>query len=180
MRKYLTVITGLAVLGGATAAFAAGNTASTTADESTTIVRPISSVKNTYLSFGTVVLPSSGSGTVTLSTAGARSLTGTNAFWLASPTSTAANFTISGEGGSAFTLAIDATDTLTNAGAGGGALLVTTSNDAGCTSACALSGASGDVTSGTLTFNVGGAFPITSSTATGVYTGTLNVTATYN
>ena len=180
MRKYLAAAAALAVLGGATAAFAAGNTTSTSASESSTIIRPISSVKNSDLAFGTIVRPTSGTGTVTLSTAAARTLTGTGAFWVVSPASTVANFTISGEGGAAFTLAVDATDTMTNAGAGGGTLVVTTTNDAGCTSACALSGAFGDVANGTLTFNVGGAFPIAASTATGVYTGTLNVTATYN
>jgi hypothetical protein len=180
MKTYLAAAAALTVLGGATSAFAAGNTTSSSATETATIIRPITSVKNSDLSFGSIIRPSSGSGTVTLSAANARTLTGTGAFWLVSPASTVASFTISGEGGSAFTLSVDATDTMTNAGAGGGTLTVTTANDAGCTSACALSGAFGDVADGTLTFHVGGAFPIANNTATGVYTGTLNITATYN
>jgi hypothetical protein len=180
MKKYLAAAAAFAVLGGSTSALAAGNTTSTSATETTTIIRPIASVKNADLAFGTIIRPSSGSGTVTLSAANARTLTGTGAFWLVSPASTVASFTISGEGGAAFTLSVDATDTMTNAGAGGGTLTVTTANDAGCTSACALSGAFGDIADGTMTFHVGGAFPIASNTATGVYTGTLNITATYN
>jgi hypothetical protein len=152
--------------------------ASTTANLSVTIERPVTIATNSNLSIGAVVRPTTGSGTVTLSPANARSVTGTNAVWLTSPASTVAYFTVTGEGGQAFTLQIDATDTMTNSGAGGGTLVVTTSNDAGCTSACALSGTIGGA--GTLAFHVGGSFPFSNATKTGNYSGTINVSATYN
>jgi hypothetical protein len=152
--------------------------ASTTANVSATIERPIAVAANSNLSLGAIVKPTAGSGTVTLSPANGRTVTGTNAVWLASPASSVANFTVTGEGGQAFTLQVDATDTMTNSGAGGGTLVVTTSNDAGCTSACALSGSLGGA--GTLSFHIGGSFPFSNATKTGTYSGTINVSATYN
>jgi len=164
----------------ADAAMAAGNTSATTANVTTTIIRPISVTKNTDLHFGTIVRPGTGSGTVGLTTANVSSVTGTGAILLPSSSTSAANFTVSGEGGQAFTLVIDSTVTLTNTATSGGTLTVTTVNDAACTTSCALSGALGDVANGAKVVNVAGSFPFTSLTNTGAYTGTLNISATYN
>lgn len=173
---------GLAGLAALLTLAAAGPAGAVTATGTLTanIVRPIVMTKNVNLSFGKIVRPASGTVTATLATTGARTFTppATSAFWLVSPASTVANFTVSGEGAQAFTLTIPATVTLTNSGAGGGTLSVTTSNDAGCTTACALSGSLGGA--GSKTFNVGGSFPITSSTAAGAYSGSVTATAAYN
>ena len=174
MRRIYPILAAIGLNACSTLALAA----STTANVSATIFRPIAVATNANLSMGAIVRPSTGSGTVTLSPANVQTLTGTNAVWLASPASTVANFTVTGEGGQAFTLAIDASDTMTNSGAGGGTLRVTTRNDAGCTSACALSGVLGGA--GSMSFNVGGSFPITSTTAPGAYSGSISVSATYN
>jgi hypothetical protein len=152
--------------------------ASTTANVSATIYRPIAVASSASLAMGAIVRPTTGSGTVTLSAANVRTLTGTNALWLSSPASSAATFTVSGEGGQAFSLNIDTTDTMTNSAPGGGTLAVTTSNDAGCTSACALSGALGGA--GSMSCHVGGSFVFSNTTSPGNYSGTINVSATYN
>ena len=161
-------------------AFAAGNTSATTANVTTTIIRPISVTKNTDLKFGTIVRPGSGSGTVGLSTTNVSTVTGTGAILLPSSTTSPANFTVSGEGGQAFTMAIDSTVTLTNTAASGGTLTVTTVNDAACTTACALPGALGDPSGDTKIVNVAGSFPFISTTNTGAYAGVMNISVTYN
>jgi len=180
MKIILAMAVSAIVLGAAASAFAAGNTSATTATVTTTIIRPISVTKNTDLKFGTIVRPSTSSGTVALSTTNVPTVTGTGAILLPSSTTSAANFTVSGEGGQAFTLVIDPTVTLTNTATSGGTLTVTTVNDAACTTACALSGALGDVANGAKVVNVAGSFPLTSLTNTGAYAGTMNVSVTYN
>jgi len=180
MKTIIGIAVSAIVLGAAASAFAAGNTSATTANVTTTIIRPISVTKNTDLRFGTIVRPSAGSGTVALSTADVPTITGTGAILLPSSTTSAANFTVSGEGAEAFTLVIDSTVTLTNTAASGGTLTVTTVNDAACTTACALPGALGDVANDTKVVNVAGSFPFTSFTNTGAYAGVMNISVTYN
>jgi len=180
----MKIILGMAVsaivLGAAATAFAAGNTSATTANVTTTIIRPISVTKNTDLHFGTIVRPSAGVGTVGLTAANVPTVTGTGAILLPSSTTSPANFTVSGEGAQAFTLVIDSTVTMTNTAASGGTLVVTTVNDAACTTSCSLPGALGDVANDTKVVNVAGSFPLTSLTNTGAYAGTMNISVTYN
>ena len=178
-RNLGAALSAVAVFAGASA-FAAGNTSATTANVTTTIIRPISVSKNTDLRFGTIVRPGSGSGTVALSTANVSTVTGTGAILLPSSTTSAANFTIAGEGAQAFTLVIDSSVTLTNSAPSGGTLTVTTVNDAACTTACALPGTLGDTAGDTKIVNVAGSFPFASTTNTGAYAGTLNISVTYN
>jgi hypothetical protein len=180
MKIVLGMVVSAIALAGAASAFAAGNTSSTTANVTTTIIRPISVSKNTDLKFGTIVRPGSGPGTMALTTANVPTVTGTGAILLPSSTTSPANFTVSGEGAQAFTLVIDSTVTLTNTAASGGTLTVTTVNDAGCTTSCALPGALGDVANDTKIINVAGSFPFTSLTNTGAYAGTMNISVTYN
>ena len=158
----------------------AGTSDSTTGDLTGTIIRPILVTANQDMRFGTIVRPSSGSGSATLSNAGALTVTGTGAIALPSSVTQAAMFTVSGEGGQAFTLTIDSSVTLTNAAASGGTLTVSTTNDAGCTASCTLSGVLGATASGTLLFHVGGSLAILSTTNSGAYSGTINVLVTYN
>lgn len=180
LKKFIGIVLSVTVLYTGQSALAAGNTSATTANVTTTIIRPISVTKNTDLRFGTIVRPGSGPGTVGLTTANVASVTGTGAILLPSSTTSAANFTVSGEGAQAFTLVIDSTVTLTNTATSGGTLTVTTVNDAGCTTSCALPGTLGDVANDTKIVNVAGSFPFTSTTNTGAYSGTLNISVTYN
>jgi len=178
--KLLCIAASMALALGAQSVARAGTTDSTTGALTGTIIRPILVTANQGLQFGVIVRPSAGSGTVTLTNAGALSVTGTGAIALPSSSAHAAMFTVSGEGGQTFSLTIDSTVTLTNAAPSGGTLAVSTTNDAGCTAACALGGIVGQTTSATLSFHVGGTFPTSSATHTGSYSGTLNTVVSYN
>ena len=167
------------VLCGPVAALAATSD-STTGALTGTIIRPILVTANQGMQFGVIVRPGSGSGVVTLTNAGALTVTGTGAIALPSSVPRAAMFTVSGEGGQSLTLTIDSTVTLTNAAPSGGTLAVSTTNDAGCTTLCTLGGVLGATASGTLIFHVGGSFGILSTTHTGAYSGTINVVVAYN
>jgi hypothetical protein len=139
------------------------------------VFRAISLSKTADLSFGKIIRPSTGSGTVTLSAAGVRTVTGTGAVAIASPAPTRAAFSVSGEGGQAVTVTIPATFTMTS---GANTLTVTTASTGG--GAQTLSSNLGNAGSNPTAINVGGSFPMTSATPTGAYTGTFTVTVQYN
>src|SRR5438067_13363069 len=172
MKTSASIYAAALLLGAAGSAHAAGNTSAATANVNANIVRPVSVTKNSDLSFGKIVRPGSGSGTVGLTVGNSSSVTGTGAILLPSSSTSVANFTVSGEGGEAFTLTVDGSVTLTNTAASGGTLTVTTVNDAACTTSCVVTGALGDVANGTKSFNVAGSFPFSSTTNTGAYAGT--------
>ena len=178
--KFLCGVAGLALAFCAPRVALAGTSDSTTGTLTGTIIRPILVTANQSLQFGFIVRPSPGSGTVTLTDAGALSVTGTGAIALPSSSPHAAMFTVSGEGGQTFSLTIDSTVTLSNTAPSGGTLAVSTTNDAGCTATCALGGVLGQTTSATLSFHVGGTFAFSSATPTGSYSGTLNTVVSYN
>ena len=157
----------------ATPALAQSNTATATANSSIIVYQPISIANGTDLAFGRVVRPSSGAGSVTIANNGTRTPAG-GVIGLAS-TTTAASFTVTGEGASSVAISIPATFALTN---GAATLTVTTTNDLTAVGATILSGALG--ATGTKSFNVGGSVPIADTTASGSYTGSFMVTATYN
>ena len=159
----------------ATPALAQSNTASTTANSSITVYQPISIVKDSDLAFGRVVRPSTGAGpgSVTIANNGTRTPAG-GVVGLSSTTS-AAGFTVTGEGASLVAISIPATFQLMN---GVIPLTVTTTNDLATPASTALSGSLGGT--GTKSFNVGGSVPITDTTASGAYTGSFTVIATYN
>ncbi len=158
-------------------ASADGTTSSATVSSSATLVRPVTVTKDSDLAFGTIVLPSAGSGSVTLATNGTFTVTGTGAAGLASSTKTVGGFTVSGEGGMAITVTVPATFALSASGQPD--LTVTTSNDmTGASTAQTLSNALGSA--GVLAVKVGGSFPISSTTATAAYAGSFQVTAAYN
>ena len=179
-RKLLCGVAGMALAFCIPRVALAGTSDSTTGALSGTIIRPILVTANQSLEFGTIVRPNAGSGTVTLTNAGGLSVTGTGAIALPSSHPQAAMFTVSGEGGQTFSLTVDSTVTLTNAAPSGGTLVVSTTNDAGCTATCALGGTVGQTTSATLSFHVGGTFAVSSTTPTGSYSGTLNAVVSYN
>jgi hypothetical protein len=186
MKKIIAAALAMApvILVGA-AAHAAANTSSATANVSTTILSPISVSKTTDLAFGTVVKPtlSGGSTTFTVTNAGALTASGGDGAAVASNSHSAAAFTVSGEGGQAFTLSIPSSVTL--AGPSSSSIVVSTSNDVSGTACltfatCTLSGTLGGA--GSLSFHVGGSFAVTNAQMTGLYQNTtdLTVTATYN
>jgi hypothetical protein len=143
-----------------------------------TVYRSLSVVKNSELTFGRIVRPLTGSGAITLNSNGTRSAT--NAIWMASPFPIRASYTATGEGGKVLSINVDPTFTMNKQG--GPAcpvpadckLVVTTNNSIVGTPTL------GTGASGTYFFLVGGSFPITSTTASGSYTGTFNVNVAYN
>jgi len=148
----------------------AQSTASVTTTGSATIIQPITLTQGTGLAFGTIVRPGTGTGTVTIdSTTGARTVAN-GVVGLGSTTSRAA-YTVAGEGGSTFSIGVPATFNLT-----GPSTIPVTLTPTGATGT--LSNALG--TAGTAAFGVGGNFSVASTTATGTYSGTYNVTVAYN
>ncbi len=137
------------------------------------VFRGIAIAKSTDLAFGKIVRPSSGSGTVSLSAAGTISVSGTGTAALASPAPTVAAFSVTGEGGQAVTVTVPSSFAMTS---GANSLTVTTA--ASGSGVQTLSGTIGGA--GSLAVNVGGSFPLTSVTATGLYSGTFTVSVAYN
>ena len=135
------------------------------------VFRPIAVSNTAGMQFGSIVKPATGSGTVTLTSGGV--LTTSAGSILASTSHGAAGFSVSGEGAQAFTLTVPASFVMTT---GANSLTVTTS--ASASGAQTLSSALGS--SGSFTATVGGAFPISTSTVNGAYTGNLVVTVAYN
>lgn len=156
----------------ASSAFAQVNTATQSTAGSATIIQPISLAVASSLSFGTVVRPSSGSGSVVISNTGGVTTTG-GAVVLASSTTSYPTYTVGGEGGQAYTVTFPATMTLT--GPSASTITVSLTHSA---FAANLSGALGSA--GTATFTAGGTLPLTSTSTTGAYTGSYSVTVTYN
>lgn len=168
-----------ATLGFATCAHAQASATSTTS-ASATIFRPITLTKTSDLRFGTIVRPASGSDTVTINaTDGARDLATNNAVALTSGTHqppTRATFNVAGEGGQAFSITVPASFNMTRSG---GSETIAIALTASATSGT-LTGTLGNASSGSATFGVGGSMPVTSSTASGAYSGSFITTVSYN
>jgi hypothetical protein len=142
-----------------------------------TIFQPILLAKNSDLSFGTVVRPASGTGTVTIAAAdGTRGITGAGALLNTGPNAAAgrAAYTVTGEGGQSFSITVPASFGMTRTG-GAETILVTLTPTA---TTGLLSGVLG--ATGTMAFGVGGSIPISNTTASGAYTGSFNVVVAYN
>jgi len=174
MKRHSVVLAGMAslLLLPSEAVFAQVNTSSQTTAGAATLIQPISLTVTNSLSFGTVVRPSSGSGTVVIGNTGAVSTTG-GAVVLSSSTTSYPSYAVGGEGGQAITVTFPSTMTLT--GPGGATLAVALTHTV---FAATLSGVLGSA--GAAAFTAGGSLPVTSTTATGAYTGTYNVTVAYN
>lgn len=168
----------------AVAGFAASAHAQASASQSTTasvtIFRPILLTKDSDLSFGTIVRPLAGSGTVVISqTDGSRSLTGSGALLnTGAPNTQAApgraTYTVSGEGGQTFVITVPPTFNMTRAG-GSETIQVDLTPTA---TTGTLSNALGQA--GTATFGVGGQILVESTTPSGAYSGTFTTTVAYN
>ena len=143
-----------------------------TAQGSATIIQPIQASSTQNLAFGTIVKPTGATpGTVTIDNSGGRTQSGATLGLLGTPT--AANFQVVGEGQSAYTVSVSPSFNLVS---GTNTLIVTTTNSSG--GGGTLGGTLGG-TAGTATFGVGGSFSLNSATASGNYTGNIQVIASY-
>ena len=163
----------------ATLAIAAPAMAQTSATQSTTssatVIAPISLAKNSDLAFGTVVKPTSGSNSVLVNAgSGSRTLTGAGDAALVTSTTSRAAYTVSGEGGQTFSITAPASFDMTRSG--GSEVLTVTVTKTGTSGT--LSGSIGSA--GTASVGVGGSFGVSSSTVSGAYSGTFDVTTAYN
>jgi hypothetical protein len=152
-------------------AFAQVNTSSVTTDGSATLVQPVKLTQTGSLAFGRLVRPETGTGTATISTAGALTVSG-GVVALAGQTVSHPVYTVAGEGGQAVTTTVPETFDLVN---GTTTIPVTLSTT---TLPTALDGTLGGA--GAATFSIGGSFPVANDAPTGAYTGQFNVTVAYN
>ena len=133
-----------------------------TGNASAQIAIPVTIAETTALDHGTVTA-SGALGTVVISTAGARSVTGGVAELGGSPTQGV--FAVTGEANNAFTTTMDPTSSLTGPGT---AMVATLSNDAPA-----------NLTTGSATINVGSDLAVAASQVAGAYSGTFSITVNY-
>lgn len=143
---------------------------SATATSSATVSAPITVAKTTDLLFGNIA-PTASAGVITMTNGGSIS-SDANTELLGGTTSAAA-FAVAGESSTTFSATVDATATLAGSGtAAGQSMTVTLSNDVPGTPT--LDG------SGDATINVGGALAVGANQLAGPYSGTFDVTVSYN
>lgn len=164
---------------GAALAVSAPAFAQSSATQSTTgttkIIQPITLTKDTDLAFGSVVKPTTSSNIVAISASdGSRGLTGGGDAALAPSTSGRATYTVNGEGGQTFSISAPASFDMTRQG-GSETITVTLTPSA---ASGTISGSLGSA--GSSTFGVGGSFSVSSTTASGSYSGAFDATVAYN
>ena len=173
MKKAVLAIVAIVSVTGAAPAFAQA-TASQSTTGSATIIRPITLSKTSDIAFGKVVRPSTGTSTVAIDAAsGTRSISGGDGVLLSS-TATRAAYSVGGEGGQSFSISVPSSFSMAHGG-GGSAISVALT---GTATSGTLSGSLG--ADGSSSFGVGGSFDVSSTTATGSYSGTFTVTVQYN
>lgn len=164
--KMNTKMKKLSVLGAVMAAVLLSGQAqaanSVSAGATVEIAAPIAITQDTALAFGNIG-PSATAGTVTISLASAKSVTG--GVTDLGGTSAAGAFTVTGASGATYSVTVPASVTLTGAGDDMSASLT---NDGG-----------GTLTGGTDTFNVGGTLSVGANQAAGSYSGTYTVSVNY-
>jgi hypothetical protein len=150
--------------------------ASATANASASVITPISVTSSGTLAFGKFAAGVS-AGTVTINTAGARTVTG--GVTASGGTPGAASFTVTGEPSTTYTIDTSATTTTLTSGANTMALsLAGDFTGAGATVAPPPSGTLSPA--GTQTLFVGGSLVVGANQVNGSYTGTVSVAVAYN
>ena len=170
MKYICRVVMAFAGLTVSNQAFAQSSDAESTSG-SATIVRAVSMEKTSDLAFGRIVRPSSGSSTVEIDAdTGVRSIDG-NGVLLSGSFSRAA-YSVEGEGGQTVSLSLSP---LVLAGPEDSDPITVTLAKSDDTAV--LSGSLGG--DGSASFQVGGSFAVSSTTATGAYRGTFTATVAY-
>jgi len=170
--KAVRIIAALAATASAVPAFAQASSSATT-NGTTTIIQPVTIAQNSALSFGTIVRPSTGSGTITIGT-GADTVSATGGAIALRGTTSRARYTLSGEGGEIVSVTMPASFAMTKTGATDLTVTLTRAPAGNVT----LSGAAG--ATGTAALDIGGSFPISSTTVVGDYSGSFTVSVAYN
>jgi hypothetical protein len=169
MKNNKLIVTALAMIVSASGAFAQS---SATATVTATIVTPISLTKTVDMNFGNVAVQTSTGGTVVLTPASARSVTGGVTLPATIGTVAAASFTVTGQG--TYTYAITLPSTAVTLTSGGNTMTADTFTS--------TPSATGALTAGTQTLNVGATLNVAAAQNAGVYvSGTpFTVTVNYN
>lgn len=171
--KRLSIFMALSIGALAAAEPAYAQSATASASSSATLLRPVALSATANLAFGRIVLPSSGTGSVSIANSADTVSASGGAVALAGGSPSRAAFSVSGEGGQAISVSVPATVTMT--GPSSSTMVVTLSSSVA--SSTNLSGSLG--AAGSATFYVGGSFAPTSTTTTGAYSGTFTVTVAY-
>jgi Domain of unknown function (DUF4402) len=151
-----------------THAASAQNTASASFSVGAHIVSPLSIVKVTDMNFGDVV-PSVAGGSVVLSTAGVATPAGVN-LGNGGAARTAATFTVSGQSGYTYAITLPGSSTISDGATHTMSVGSFTSNPSG----------TGALVSGTQALALGATLTVGPNQTPGVYSGSFNVTVTYN
>lgn len=145
---------------------------SATASSSATIVAPIAIAKSVDMSFGNVAV-STTAGTVVLAPAGTRTTTGGVTLPGTTGTVTAAAFSVTGEAGYTYAITLPASAiTLSDT--------ATTPNTMTVGTFTSTPSATGTLTAGAETVNVGATLNVGASQVAGTYTNTTDLTVTVN
>jgi hypothetical protein len=129
MRKVVQIVSGGAALAALATPALAQNSATATASGTTTIIQPITISKTADLGFGTIVKPTTGASTISVSPTGnTRTVTGGNATFANGNGVSSASFTVRGEGAQHFSIQVPASFNMTGSlvlGVGGSFPLAT-------------------------------------------------------
>ncbi|HEX7048553.1 MAG TPA: DUF4402 domain-containing protein [Gammaproteobacteria bacterium] len=137
------------------------------AQATATIVQAIGLTNGGDLAFGSLVIDAATAGTVVIAADGTKSSTGGVTTTTAQATS-AAQFTVTGTTGYAYTVTLPASASLSDGGTATMTVDTFTENS------------TGTLTTGSETFGVGGTLNVTAGQTAGTYTGTFNVSVAYN
>ncbi len=144
--------------------------ASATATSSATIVTPITITKTADMNFGNVAVQTATGGTVVMTPAAVRSATSGVTLPGTSGTVSAASFTVNGQSGYTYAITLPSSVTLTDAASHSMTVDNFTSTPT----------ATGTLTGGTETLNVGATLNVTAAQTAGVYTSSTPFTVTVN
>lgn len=142
-----------------------------------TVYQPITLTKTSDLSFGTVMRPASGNGTVYINkTSGARTVDGAASLVANGPNAAPARaaFTVTGESGLNFSITVPQSFDMLRSGGGGSVQVMLDPTASGGQLTGNTNGA------GTFAFGVGGQVLLSNGTPTGAYSGTFTVSVAYN
>lgn len=172
MKKSVTLILPLLALlvGLAPAAGAQQNSATASANANVAIVAAISITRTAHLNFGDVVSGAS-TGTVVLDASASPTRTATGGTTLGNSTTVSSGiYTVTGEGSSTYSITLPSSPVTLTSGGNNMTIDTFTSSPSG----------TGQLSSGTQTLYVGATLNVGANQPTGAYTGTFDVTVTYN
>ena len=172
-RAVLASVVALGVFG-SSSGFAAGASTTSTA----TVIIPIAITKSADLVFGSFAKGAGGS--VTVSTSGARTASGTILSTVGG-TSTAAKFDVTGEGASTYSITWSGdTELTTGVGGAGETMALARISDLTGTNATTGEVGTGALTAGAQSIYLGGVLTVDAAQVAGAYTGSVTATVEYN